>query len=147
MMKTKSASARWLLASATLAALAAGTATANDSPAPAPAAAAQSQSDAGNSMRAYIDPATGKLRQATAAERAEEARLSAEAAKQRKGKGVRFVKRADGTVRAEDLEGRLMESVVVQRNADGSLSYGYVGGDAGQVDPAKAPVGVQSEEK
>jgi hypothetical protein len=147
MMKTKSTSSRWLLTSATLAALAAGSATATETPA-APAAV-QPQSSLDSGVRAYVDPATGKLRQATAAEHAEEARQSAAAAvaKQGKGKGVRFVKRADGTVRAEDLEGRLMESVVVQRNADGSLSYGYVGGDAGQVDPAKAPVNVQSEEK
>ncbi len=145
MVKTKSASTRWLLASAALAALAAGTATATDTP--ASAAAPQAQSGVDNGVRAYIDPATGKLRQPTAAERAEEAQQTAQAAQARKGKGVRFVKRADGTVRAEDLEGRLMESVVVQRNADGSLSYGYVSGDAGQVDPAKAPVNVQSEEK
>ena len=124
--------------------MAAGTATATETPTPA---AVQPQSELDSGVRAYIDPATGKLRQATAAERAEEARLSAEAAKQRKGKGVRFVKRADGAVRAEDLEGRFMESVVVVRNADGSLSYGYASGDAGQVDPAKTPVNAQSEEK
>jgi hypothetical protein len=40
-----------------------------------------------------------------------------------------------------------MESVVVTRNADGSLNYGYVSGDAGQVDPAKTPVTVIAEEK
>ena len=60
---------------------------------------------------------------------------------------MRFVKRADGAVRAEDLDGRFMESVVVVRNADGSLSYGYAAGDADQVDPAKTPVNVQAEEK
>jgi hypothetical protein len=145
MMKTKSTSSRWLLTSATLAALAAGSATATETPA-APAAV-QPQSSLDSGVRAYVDPATGKLRQATAAERAEEAQQSAAAAQSGKGKGVRFVKRADGAVRAEDLEGRFMESVVVKRNADGSLSYGYVDGDAGQVDPAKAPVNVQSEEK
>ena len=143
-MKTKSASTRWLLASATLAAFAVGTATATETPA---APSAQAQTGLDNGVRAYVDPATGKLRQATAAERAEEAKLSAEAAKQRKGKGVRFVKRADGAVRAEDLEGRLMESVVVVRNADGSLSYGYASGDASQVDPAKTPVTTAGEEK
>ena len=145
MMKTKSARARWLLASATLAALATGTAAATDTAAPAAGPQAQSQLDSG--VRAYVDPATGKLRQATPAERAEEARLSAEAAQQRKGKGVRFVKRADGAVRAEDMEGRFMESVVVVRNPDGSLSYGYASGDASQVDPAKTPVNVVAEEK
>jgi hypothetical protein len=147
MMKTKSASARWLLASATLAALAAGSATATETP--APAAAAQAQSNLDNGVRAYIDPATGKLRAATPAERAEEAKQSAAAAaaKSGKGKGVRFVKRADGAVRAEDLEGRFMESVVVVRNADGSLSYGYAAGDASQVDPSKTPVANPSEEK
>lgn len=145
MMKTKSASPRWLLASATLAALAAGSAAATDKPAPATEPQAQSEIDSG--MRAYVDPATGKLRQPTPAERAEEARASAAAAKQRKDKGVRFVKRADGTVRAEDLEGRFMESMVVVRNADGSLNYVYANGDASQVDPAKIPAPAQSEEK
>lgn len=146
-MKTKTASSRWLLASATLAALAASTATAMESPAASAPATSQAQSSLDSGVRAYVDPATGKLRQATAAERAEEARLSAEAAKQRKGKGVRFVKRADGAVRAEDLEGRFMESVVVVRNPDGSLSYGYASGDASQVDPAQTPVAAAGEDK
>ena len=145
MMKTKSASTRWLLASATLLALSAGNATAADPP--ANAAAAQPQSSLDNGVRAYVDPATGKLRQATPAERAEEARQTAEAAKQGKGKGVRFVKRADGAVRAEDLDGRFMESVVVVRNPDGSLSYGYASGDAGHVDPTKTPVSAAGEDK
>ncbi len=145
-MKTKSASTRWLLASAALAAMATGTATATDTPAPVSAPQTPSALDSG--VRAYVDPATGKLRQATPAERAEEARQdAAAAAKQGKGRGVRFVKRADGAVRAEDLEGRFMESAVVVRNADGSLSFGYATGDAGQVDPAKTPVGVKAEEK
>lgn len=142
-MKTKSVATSWLLASATLAALAASTATATDTP----AATGQAQSEIDNGVRAYVDPATGKLRPATAAERAEEARQSAEAAKQRKGKGVRLVKRADGTVRGEDLEGRFMESMVVVRNADGSLSYGVTNGDAADIDPASTPVINNAEEK
>ena len=91
------------------------------------------QAGTDNGVRIYIDPATGKTRQPTPAERAEEARQSAEAAKLRKGKGVQYSKRADGTVRALDLEGRLMESVVVTTNADGSLSYSYVAGDPSKV--------------
>ena len=95
-------------------------------------------------VRAYIDPATGKLRQPTPAERAEEARLAADAAKLRKGKGVRIDKRANGAKRGLDLEGRLMESVVVTRGADGALQYHYVTGDASQVDPSNLP---KAEEK
>jgi hypothetical protein len=131
-MTSRTTSLRWMIGSALLAASAAG---ATEPTAATPEQAASSE----NGVRAYIDPATGKLRQPTAAERAEEARQSAEAAKQRKGRGVRIEKQANGAKRGLDLEGRLMESVVVTRNADGSLQYHYVTGDASQVDPANLP--------
>lgn len=130
-MKPKTTGLRWLIGTALLAASAAHA----TEPSTAPSDAAST--DAG--VRVYIDPATGKLRQATPAERAEEARQSAEAAKLRKGKGVKMDKRANGAVRAIDLEGRTMESVVVTRAADGSLQYHYVTGDGSQVDPATLP--------
>lgn len=131
MKNRKLASIGWLLGAVTLAAFAC-TASATETK---PATAAQDNAAMDSGVRVYIDPATGKLRQATPAERAEEARQSAEAAKLRKGKGVKYSKRADGAVRALDLEGRLMESVVVTTNPDGSLSYAYVTGDASQVQP------------
>jgi hypothetical protein len=120
--------------------LAASVAHANDTTATPAIQAAPTE----NGVRAYIDPATGKLRQPTAAERAEEARLAADAAKLRKGKGVKIDRQANGAKRGLDLEGRLMESVVVTRAADGALQYHYVTGDASQVDPANLP---QAEEK
>jgi hypothetical protein len=105
---------------------------------------AQVQANADSGARIYIDPATGRTRQATHAERDEEARQSAEAASLREGRGVRYRQRADGAIRALDLEGRLMESVVVTANADGSLSYSHVAGDASQ---ARPPPAAELEEK
>jgi hypothetical protein len=140
-MKPKTTSLRWLLGTALLAASAA---QATEPSTPTTDASALDAASVDNGVRAYVDPATGKLRQATPAERAEEARQSAEAAKLRKGKGVKMDKRASGAVRAIDLEGRTMESVVVTRAADGSLQYHYVTGDGSQVDPATLP---KSEEK
>lgn len=132
MKNRKLASIGWLLGAVTLAAFACTASATETNPAPN---GAQDNAAMDSGVRVYIDPATGKLRQATPAERAEEARQSAEAAKLRKGKGVKYSKRADGAVRALDLEGRLMESVVVTTNPDGSLSYAYVTGDASQVQP------------
>ena len=135
-MKSKTTSLHWLIGMALLTASAAqATETSTTATQPAPADAVS----ADNGVRAYIDPATGKLRQATPAERAEEARQSAAAAKRGKGKGVKVEKRANGAVRAIDLEGRTMESVVVTRAADGSLQYHYVAGDASQGDPTQLP--------
>lgn len=94
-------------------------------------------------MRAYIDPATGKLREPTAEERQDEARASALRAQTVKGTGVEYKTAPNGAVRALDTEGRLMESVVATRNADGTLSYSYVSGD-GSTTPPPAPV---AEEK
>ena len=127
---------RWLIGTALLAVSAAH---ATEPSSTTTDAASLDAAPADNGVRAYIDPATGKLRQATPAERAEEARQSAEAAKLRKGKGVKLDKRANGAVRAIDLEGRTMESVVVTRGADGSLQYHYEAGDASQVDPNSVP--------
>lgn len=135
-MTAKTTSLRWLIGTALLAASAVQATEPNASTTDTAAADAIA---ADSGVRAYIDPATGKLRQATPAERAEEARQSAEAAKQRKGKGVKMDKRANGAVRAIDLEGRTMESVVVTRAADGSLQYHYVAGDASQADPEALP--------
>jgi hypothetical protein len=135
-MTAKTTGLRWLIGSALLAASAAQATEPNTTTTDA---ASLDAASADNGVRAYVDPATGKLRQPTPAERAEEARQSAEAAKLRKGKGVKIEKRANGAVRAIDLEGRTMESVVVTRAADGSLQYHYVTGDASQVDPNTLP--------
>lgn len=97
-----------------------------------------------SSMRAYVD-ANGKLRQPTAEEREAAAREDAANAQARaaKGKGVIFKTMPNGARRALDTEGQLMESVVVSKNADGSLAYSYVSGN-GQVVEAPAP---HAEEK
>ena len=127
------ASISWLMAGATVGFAPAASAT-QPQPQPQPSATtAPASTD--NGVRIYIDPATGKTRQATRAERAEEAIQSAQAARLREGRGVQYRKRADGAIRALDLEGRLMESVVVTLNADGSLSYQHVAGDASTVQP------------
>ena len=99
-----------------------------------------------NGVRAYVDPATGKLRQPTAAERAEEARQAAAARKANAGKGrpPTITKRADGTVVATDNDGRFMESVVATRNADGSISYAYLQGEVETL-PAAPPAPAQEE--
>ena len=94
-MKPKTTSLRWLLGTALLAASAA---QATEPSAPTTDAAAPGAASVDNGVRAYVDPATGKLRQATPAERAEEARQSAESARLRKGKGVKMDKRANGAV-------------------------------------------------
>ena len=135
-MTAKTTGLRWLIGTALLAASAA---QATEPSTTTTDAAVIDAAAADNGVRAYVDPATGKLRQATPAERAEEARQSAEAAKLRKGKGVKLEKRANGAVRAIDLEGRTMESVVVTRADDGSLQYHYVTGDGSQVDPDSLP--------
>ena len=131
-MTSMTTSLRWMIGSALLATCSA------HATETVPATADQA-SPIESGVRAYIDPATGKLRQPTAAERAEEARQSAAAAKQRQGKGVKIEKQANGAKRAIDLEGRTMESVVVTRAADGSLHYQYVTGEATQVDTANLP--------
>lgn len=97
-----------------------------------------------SSMRAYVD-ANGKLRQPTAEERESEARQDSANAQARaaKGHGVVFKTLPSGARRALDTDGQLMESVVVSKNADGSLAYSYVSGN-GQVVEAPA---LHAEEK
>jgi hypothetical protein len=97
-------------------------------------------------MRVYIDPATGKFRQPTDAELAAEAQVSADSASadSSKGDGVIISKRADGTMRGQDTQGRLMESVVATRAADGTISIQYVNGD-GSAAHADAPANAAEE--
>ena len=141
-MKPKTTSLRWVLGTALLAASAA------QATEPTATPAADGQVSAENGVRAYIDPATGKLRQPTAAERAEEARQAAAARKANAGKGraPTVSKRKDGTVMVVDNDGRFMESMVATVNADGSISYSYQQGDVAGIvaAPASAPA---SEEK
>ena len=92
-----------------------------------------------NGVRAYIDPETGKLRQPTQDELAAEAAqaATADAAAPSDGKSVSYATRADGTRRALDTEGRLMESVLATVKPDGTISYQFVAGDGSN--PHEAP--------
>jgi hypothetical protein len=118
---------------------------------PAPVSDQQQSADAvatsgqGNSVRVYIDPKTGKTRQATAEERVQAAKQDAIAAKSHKSQTIKFVRQPNGMRRAVDKDGLLLESVVVHKNADGTLSYQYVDGDGAEQANA-APVS-QLEEK
>ena len=74
-------------------------------------------------MKAYIDPATGKLREPTAEDAAA---VAAAAAKSRQAQAARpepvVVQHASGMVSAE-LGEEYMEDVVVRKNADGTLAF------------------------
>ena len=100
----------------------AATATAKPEAAKAPAETpAETAGQAG--MKAYIDPATGKLREPTAEDAAAAA---AAAAKSRQAQAARpepvVVQHASGMVSAE-LGEEYMEDVVVRKNADGTLAF------------------------
>lgn len=134
----KGKSPHWLASAvaASLLASAAGAAIAADNQQTGIQAASDQDALLANGVRAYVDPATGKLRAPTGDElRAEAADAAAAgkaraAAAKRSGKpSVEVTKRADGTIMARDLSGAFMESVVVRKNADGSLSYSYVSND------------------
>ncbi len=77
-----------------------------------------------NGVRVYIDAKTHKIRPATAEERAAES--AAAPALQPKFKIDRL---PNGALRAQDLNGSLMESAEVTRSADGTLTYSHVQGD------------------
>jgi len=100
----------------------AATATAKPEAAKAPAETpAEAAGQAG--MKAYIDPATGKLREPTAEDAAAAA---AAAAKSRQAQAARpepvVVQHSSGMVSAE-LGEEYMEDVVVRKNADGTLAF------------------------
>lgn len=137
-MIAKTTSLRWLIGSALLAA---STAQASE-----PGTVAAEPAPLENGVRAYIDPATGKLRAPTPAERAEEARQQAAARKANAGKGREptITRRKDGSVMATDNDGRFMESTVATRNADGSLSYSYQPGND-QTLPVATPAATLEE--
>lgn len=78
---------------------------------------------AGSGMRAFIDPATGQLREPTAEEAAALARRGLRASAMSTGPEV--VRHANGMLSAE-LGDDYMTEVVVRRNADGSLSMACV---------------------
>lgn len=119
---------------------------------PAPVSDQQQSTDAvatsgqGNSVRIYIDPKTGKTRQATEEERAQAATQDATLAASHKSQTVKSVRQTNGMRRFVDKDGLLMESVVVHTNADGTLSYQYVDGDGSEQAKNAAPVS-QLEEK
>lgn len=98
-----------------------------------------------SSVRVYIDPKTHKIRQATPEERAAEAKSAKAKAASAKGTGVKMVTYANGTKRALDTEGRLMESVVATRNADGTFSYSFVDSAGAAVDHQPAPTQTMEE--
>lgn len=78
-----------------------------------------------SSLRAYIDPKTGKLRQATAQERAEEARAAAAERKAHPKRMPKVIKNADGSRYAVDVDGYFAEDVIVTKGPDGKLTYSY----------------------
>jgi hypothetical protein len=134
MSKSQTARSGWLVSASALGLFVVATSSASATEIPTPAAGTDAAvpSDAAPGMRAYIDPATGKLRQPTAEERAAEGQAHAAAAKQRdaKAKQLKKVKMANGAVRL-DTQGLFNEEVTATLNADGSLSYGFqtAGGD------------------
>jgi hypothetical protein len=84
-------------------------------------------------LRAFIDPQTGQLRPPTPEEeRAFMAALRTQAA--RETEALEAVVHDDGMV-SMDLKGQFLQSVVMRRAPDGSLSIGCVSGPP----PAKAP--------
>lgn len=73
-------------------------------------------------MRVWIDPETGRIRQPTNAERTAVAeRLSEEQRLNKSDQGLIVEYRKDGS-RYVNLEGRFMHSLVLTRNADGTLT-------------------------
>ena len=96
----------------------------------------QADASQASGMRAYVDPKTGKLRQATPEERQEEARVSAQAAKDEKPVEMEYKREANGAVRGLDVSGSLMETAVATQNADGTWSVSYVEGTPETVTPA-----------
>lgn len=90
----------------------------------------------GNAVRVYIDPKTGKQRGPTEEERADAAKQDAASAKQFKSQSIKLVPQPNGMNRGTDREGLLMESVVATKNADGTLSFSYEGGDGSTANPA-----------
>jgi hypothetical protein len=73
-------------------------------------------------MRVWIDPETGQIRQPTKAEREAVAeRRSEEQRLNKSSEGLVVEYREDGS-RFVDLQGRFMHSLVLTRNADGTLT-------------------------
>lgn len=73
--------------------------------------------------RVFRDPETGRLRPPTPAEVAELERAETEATPATESTPVfRVIEHPDG-MKSVDLQGAWMQSVVVTRNADGSLSF------------------------
>lgn len=135
MMKNQTARSRWLVAASALGLLVfAGSAGATDTRSPAAATDAVAPSDTAPGVRAYIDPRTGKLRQATPEERAAEGKANAAAAKQREAriKQIKPVRLANGAVRI-DTQGLFEEEATATLNADGSLSYGFQTADGSPI--------------
>jgi hypothetical protein len=137
---------------AVILALFAGTAVA-DEPAVAKAAVADEPaavdvpanvSDSEGGFRAYIDPKTGKLRQATGEERAAEARAAAAERKARPKRVPKVIKNADGSRYAVDVDGYFAEDVIATIGPDGKVIISYE--SEGQPTTQAAPA-VSSEEK
>jgi hypothetical protein len=147
MIKNQTARSRWLAAAAAVSilGLAASSANAGEPQKSAAASDTNASVSSENEVRVYIDPKTHKIRQPTPEERAAEAKVASTKAAAAKGTGVKTVTYANGTKRALDTQGRLMESVIATKNADGSFSYSYVAGDGSQVSHEQAPA--QMEEK
>jgi hypothetical protein len=99
-----------------------------------PAVTARSQTG----LRVFRDPETGQLRQPTREEAAELARAETEAAQESEPIFV-VVEHPDG-MRSVDLQGAFMQSVVVTRNADGSLTFRCVPARLAAAPAPAAPV-------
>jgi len=100
----------------------AATAAAPAEAAKAPAATpAETAGDAG--MKAYIDPATGKLREPTAEDAAAAAATKAKSREALKGAPEPVIVQHAGGMVSAQLGEEYMEDVVVRKNADGTLTF------------------------
>jgi hypothetical protein len=88
-------------------------------------------------LRFFRDPETGQLRPPTREEAAELNRAEADAAQESEPIFV-VVEHPDG-MKSVDLQGALMQSVVVTRNIDGSLTFRCVPSRLAASPPAAAP--------
>lgn len=91
-----------------------------------------------NGMRAYFDAATGKFRQPTDQERAADAKVTASVSTDAGKKNFSIRSFADGSVRIQDTQGLLSESVIATKQPDGTLTYSFVN-DAGSTTHDHAP--------
>lgn len=95
-------------------------------------------------LRVFRDPVTGQLRPPTREEAAALARTTEAEAAPESAPVFEVVEHPDG-MKSVDLKGAFMNSVVVTRNADGSVTFRCVPGGAQPAQPAAALTAPQPE--